>query len=69
MASAVHEEPEDAPFSATWSDTLEILERELSHLGAPDAVIQVAADERAVRLDGGLRADAKGHASRRDPVV
>jgi hypothetical protein len=46
-------------FSATWSDTLEILERELSHLGAQEAVIQVAADERAMRLDGGLRSDAK----------
>jgi hypothetical protein len=49
-------------FSATWSDTLEILERELTHLGASEAVIQVDADERAMRLDGGLRADAKvGH--------
>jgi hypothetical protein len=46
-------------FSATWSDTLEVLERELTHLGASEAVIKVAADERAMRLDGGLRADAK----------
>jgi hypothetical protein len=48
-----------AQFSATWSDTLEVLERELDQLGVFEAVIQVAADERAMRLDGGLRADAK----------
>jgi hypothetical protein len=46
-------------FSANWSDTLQLLDRELTHLGAQEAVIQVAADERAMRLDGGLRADAK----------
>lgn len=46
-------------FTATWSDTLEVLDREVWHLGAEEAVIQVAAGERAMRLDGGLRADAK----------
>lgn len=46
-------------FSATWRDTLQILEREISNLGANELVLQVAADERAMRLDGGLRADAK----------
>jgi hypothetical protein len=28
-------------FSATWSDTLQVLERELTYLGAQEAVIQV----------------------------
>jgi hypothetical protein len=46
-------------FSAKWSDTLGLFDRELTHLGAREAVIQVAADERGMRLDGGLRADAK----------
>lgn len=46
-------------FKASWSNTLELLEREVRHLGADEVVLQVAADERAMRLDGGLRADAK----------
>lgn len=46
-------------FKAGWSDTLDLLDREASMLGASEVVVQVAADERAMRLDGGLRADAK----------
>lgn len=46
-------------FKASWSDTLELLGREVAYLGADEVVLQVAADERAMRLDGGLRADAK----------
>jgi len=46
-------------FSATWTETLQLLEPELSHLAAQEAVIQAAADEQPMRLDAGLRADAK----------
>lgn len=55
--------PNDAgtgsPFSATYKDTLKILDRELDHLGATDVILQVDANERDCRLDGQLRADAK----------
>lgn len=41
-------------------DTLQLLERELKALGCRDeAVLQVAVRERDIRLDGGIRADAK----------
>lgn len=51
-----------SPFSATYTDTLEILERELRHLGATDQHLQVDASDRDCRLDGQLRANAKvGH--------
>lgn len=46
-------------FSATWRDTLHVLEREVSHLGAQEIVLQVAGSERDMRLDGGLRANAR----------
>jgi hypothetical protein len=48
-----------SPFSSSYSDTLNLLERELRHLGVKEATLQVDADERGVRLDGQLRADAK----------
>lgn len=48
-----------APFSASYSDTLEILDRELHQLGATSATLQVDATERDCRLDGQLRADAR----------
>lgn len=47
------------PFRAPWSDTLELLDRELSHLGATAVSMQVDATERECRLDGQLRADAR----------
>ena len=48
-----------APFEATWTATLDVLDRELRQLRALDVVLQVAVGERGVRLDGSLRADAK----------
>lgn len=48
-----------SPFSATYSSTLSLLELELRKLGATEAILQVDASDRDVRLDGGLRADAK----------
>lgn len=48
-----------SPFSATYSDTLIILERELDALGSTEVVVQLAVTERDCRLDGALRADAR----------
>ncbi len=50
---------EYSPFRATYSDTLEVLDRELTFLDARACGLQVAATDRDVRLDGQLRADAK----------
>jgi hypothetical protein len=46
-------------FKAKWSDTMDLLDRELSHLGVRRAVLQVDADRSQFRLDGMLRADAR----------
>lgn len=48
-----------SPFSASWSTTLELLGREIDLLGGADFVIEVDTEERHIRLDGQLRADAK----------
>lgn len=48
-----------SPFTATYRDTLSLLDRELSHLGAQEATIQVDTAERNCRADGGMRHDAK----------
>lgn len=50
------------PFKASYQQTLQLLDRELHHLGATAATLQVDASERDCRLDGQLRADARpGH--------
>lgn len=46
-------------FDSTYSQTLNLLERELGMLGAREVVIQVDCDASQVRLDGRLRADAR----------
>lgn len=46
-----------SPFSASWSDTLEVLEREVRALDGGDVVIEVDVLDAQIRLDGGLRAD------------
>lgn len=48
-----------SPFRAGWRDTMEVLSRELHHLGADEAVLQVDTAEGNCRIDGGLRGDAK----------
>lgn len=48
-----------SPFSASHEQTLRLLDDELLHLGAGEAVIQVALPERAFRADGSIRGDAK----------
>jgi hypothetical protein len=51
--------PVRGPFSATWSQTLTQLKTEVRHLGASEFVMQIDVEERHIRLDGGLRADAR----------
>lgn len=46
-------------FKATWSATLDLLDRELWHLEADAAVLQVDVTDAEVRLDGQLRANAR----------
>lgn len=48
-----------SPFTASWSDTQELLARELRLLGADDVVVQVAVAELNLRRDGLPRAHAK----------
>lgn len=50
---------ETSPFTASWSDTLDVLDRELWQLQARNVVIEVDVRESALRIDGQLRADAK----------
>ena len=46
-------------FSAGWSATMQLLERELEKLGARDAVIELAVQEGELRIDGWPYADAR----------
>jgi hypothetical protein len=46
-------------FKAGWSDTLDVLERELQHLGARDVVLEADFREQDLRLDGMPRSDAR----------
>lgn len=48
-----------SPFSATYSETKALLCREVHHLGATSAVLQLAVTEADLRLDGDLRASAR----------
>ncbi|RBY82696.1 molecular chaperone DnaJ [Blastococcus sp. TF02A-26] len=50
---------ENSQFTATWSDTLDVLDRELYALDAEHIVIEVDVAERGIRADGMLRADAR----------
>lgn len=46
-------------FDSPWSKTLQLLGREVDALRGTNVVIEVDVPERAIRLDGALRADAK----------
>jgi hypothetical protein len=51
-----------SPFTTGYSDTLEVLRRELGHLNAERIVIQLDLSDRDIRLDGLPRANANpGH--------
>lgn len=54
-----HRRRDGSPFDAGYQQTLNLLDRELRHLGATSATLQVDATERDCRLDGHLRADAR----------
>lgn len=41
-----------SPFKAGYQDTLDLLDRELRHLGAGQVVFQLALGEREIRNDG-----------------
>lgn len=47
------------PFSATWGQTRDLLESEISKLGASRYTIELALDESEIRLDGYPRANAR----------
>lgn len=49
----------DAPFRATFDDTLRVLEVELDMIGAHDVVVELALTEADIRIDGWPRAIAK----------
>jgi hypothetical protein len=53
-----HDERPTSPFDATYSQTLELLERELRELESRESFLQVVAGPSGVRLDGRLRANA-----------
>lgn len=55
---ADHHRP-DSPFRGTYRNTLELLDRELRQLEARDVSLQVDARPDQIRIDGGLRSDAK----------
>jgi hypothetical protein len=46
-------------FKAGWSQTVDLLERELHHLNAKQVVLEMAVRERDIRNDGMIRADAR----------
>lgn len=46
-------------FSSGWTDTVHALLYEVERLGGDRVVLQVQADDRAMRRDGGIRADAR----------
>lgn len=48
-----------APFRAYWGATIDLLERELRMLGASNVVLEVALEEKDLRLDGKPRAQAR----------
>lgn len=51
---------QSSPFSAAWSSTLDLLDRELWHLGVRNEfVLQIDCTEADLRLDGQLRANAR----------
>lgn len=48
-----------APFRAHWGSTIDLLERELRMLAARHVVIEMALEEKDIRLDGKPRAQAR----------
>lgn len=53
------DERKPSPFTAKWNQTQDLLDKEAYYLGAETVVLQLAVDERDIRLDGWIRADAR----------
>lgn len=53
------QDPRPDTYKATYGRTLADLDRELEYIGATEIILAVVCDERDVRLDGQLRADAR----------
>jgi len=58
-STPAHQRRSRHTFKAAWSDTLDLLDRELSHLGADVVVIQADFREEDIRLDGMPRSGAR----------
>lgn len=53
-------QPKHSPFKTKWTGTLDLLDRELRHLGARNVVLHVdVRHPNEIRQDGQLRADAR----------
>lgn len=50
---------EGSPFSAHWSDTIDLLNREIGYLGAREYVIEIDITESDLKLNGELRSTAR----------
>lgn len=50
---------EPSRFTATWTETLDLLEREIENLCGSEVIIEVDVSVRHIRNDGMLRSDAK----------
>lgn len=48
-----------SPFKSNWGDTLSLLESEVRHVGGRDVVLRLDVTDRDIKLDGGVRADAR----------
>lgn len=51
--------PKNSPFNSPYSQTLELLEKELQMLGVRRAVIQIDVEDKHIRRDNLLRSDAR----------
>ena len=48
-----------SPFGASWTQTVDLLDREANMLGAPQVILLIDVTERDCRLDGWIRASAR----------
>jgi hypothetical protein len=53
------EERRNSPFKANWSQTMDLLERELDQLSAQKIVLETMHSPQDIRMDGKLRADCR----------
>lgn len=58
-STPAHQRRSRYQFKAAWSNTLDLLDRELRHLSARDVVIEADFREQDIRLDGWPRSNAR----------